>query len=82
MRAAIVLAASLTGSLAALLLAVPAAQAQPRLDEEPWCTAQAVFIDVRWDCRYPTRAVCEAAAPRNRACLRNPNWHLSRSVRR
>lgn len=82
MRAAIVLAALLTSSLATLLLAAPAAQAGSRPAEARWCTAQAIFIDVQWDCRYPTRAACEATAPRNRACLQNPNWHLYRSVRR
>jgi len=77
-------------AVAALLAAASAAEArtvvvEPALavTEARWCTAQAVFVDVAWDCRYPTRAICEAYAPHDRACLINPNWSLyHRSLRR
>jgi len=76
-------------ALAALFIAAGAVHAQPYVVAEPvyvaearWCTAQAVFIDVQWDCRYPTRAICQAYAPHDRLCLENPNWNLMRGHRR
>ena len=69
-------------ALAALLVAGASAQAGRIPVEARWCTAQAVFINVQWDCRYPTRAICEAYAPHDRSCLQNPNWDIYRSRHR
>lgn len=69
--------------LATLLVAAPAAQAGYMPVEAPWCTVRTGLVDVFWDCRYPTLAVCAAAVgPSRTACLKNPNWDLYRSRRR
>ena len=68
-------------ALLALMLAAPSASALVRVavapGEAPWCTIHNPFITAVWDCSYPTRAICEATAPRNRHCVTNPTWRWS-----
>jgi hypothetical protein len=68
---------------AALIAASQPAAAFPGEAEARWCSVRSSGIaDVRWDCRYPTLALCaDAVGVRNDMCLQNPNWRL-RSYRR